>query len=732
MASTSAVIAQVKIMQLQGHSAEQSAEAFHSFMESLGKGSLELFNRLPPAGREYFRRGVEQRLRGQPGSAATIEALYSVDYTRIPPTPKVFLDSTDYVKHVSCDLFSAWRPHFLSVCDPASRVYEANVTGASGNGKTTWAMLVLSYLLCRLGHLRDPAKFYGLQARSKIVFGLYALTKDMIKEVGFDYLSEQVINGSPFFNDVMRRSPFGKEKIEWPDQRIEVITGSSALHAVGKNLFAVVADELNFFSKGEKTATRAHELVSEVSTRLEGRFISSGGDIPGIAIYISQTRTTSDYLELRIRNRKPNHRGVMVIRGPRWRFNENAYARIASKCLAEPKLLGEYPVDTVCGKVPGFRILVGDEVTDARVLDGVAQREDGSYHVQAVDPDLPVPDGRIIHVPALHFRSFEQDLYGSLRSIADEPTGSFTPFFSRKEVTEGRFDEDLVFPFTSQSVPVYERQSHRLRDFFRHELVTRVNMGRRVPIRHPEAPRYIHLDLSKGGDRTGFVMVHPSQHYQAFRSHDELEDDSSQVGETEVLKDIEVDFYLAITGGPFKEAIDYRKIRVFINFLRSLGYWIQWVTADQYMSADHNMRLRDAGFNSELLSTDRTSKPYRACRQLFNEGRIALPFPPGLTPSRWGSRKTALEKVILFQELSGLEHDVKRDKVDHRDQNPDGSRGSKDVADGLAGSIFRCLVDDVRPGGNPQNPSHRRRAEDKLNRYLQVGPHFGPHLQTGV
>lgn len=699
-------------------------EAFEQLMRQLGRGSLELFQRLPPSGRDYFRRGVEQRLRGVSGSKATVEALYSVDYDRIPPTPQVYLDSTDYVHHVACDLFPPWRPHFLHVCDPNSQVYEADVTGASGNGKTTFAMLVLSYLLCRLGHLRDPARFYGLQAKSKIVFGLYALTKDLVKEVGFDYLKEQIIDESPFFRDVMRRVPYGKEKIIWEDKRLEVITGSSQLHAVGKNLYSVVADELNFYAQGEKTASRAHDLVSEVSTRLEGRFIDFGGNIPGIAIYISQTRTTSDYLELRIRHRKSGGKGVVVIRGPRWRFNVNAYNRLAERGRQEPAFLGPHPVNTVCGPVPGFRIIVGDEVTDARVLDTAERRDDGTYLVQPIAPDEPEPDGRVVVVPAIHWRAYDDDLYGALRSIGDEPTGSFTPFFPRKDVVEACFDEEMIFPFSSQEIPVYERQSHRLQDFFEYELVTRVNMGRRVPIWHPEAPRYIHLDLSKGGDRTGMAMVHPSAHYHAARKIDE-EDDPAQVGESEVLKDIEVDFYLAIKGGPFSEAIDYRKIRVFIHFLRSIGFWIQWVTGDQYMSFDHHMRLRDAGFNAELLSTDRTSKPYRACRQVFNEGRLALPFPPGFSPQRWGSRKGALERVILFTELTGLEHDVKRDKVDHRDQNPDGSRGGKDVSDALVGAVFRCLVDDVRPGQNPQHPSHRRKMQDRLNRYMMVGPDFG-------
>lgn len=701
-------------------------DRWRAILDSLGTGSLELFERLSGPAREYFRRGVESRLRGQPGSTATIEALYASDYDRVPPSPEVFLDHPDYARHIAVDLWAPWRPHFLRVCDPASGIFECDLTGAMGLGKTSWAMLVLAYKLCRMGHLRDPARFYGLQAGSKIVFGLYALTKDLVKEVGFYDLRDKIIDPSPFFRDVMPRLPFGKEKVTWPQKRIEVITGSTALHAIGKDLFAVVADELNYYDQGEKTARKPRELVSECSRRLESRFVDFGGDIPGIAIFISQTRTTSDFLELRIREaERKRQRGVLVVRGPRWSYCPKGYERIASRARANEAYLGDHYANTPVGRVPAFRVYVGDEVSDARVLDRVERRTDGSYLVEPIDPDMGVPDGRIIPVPVIHYRAFDDDLYGALRAIADEPTGSFTPFFSRKEVIEVAFDPALVFPFRSQDVACYERQSQRLQDAFEHQMVTRVYMGRRVPLRHPEAPRYIHLDLSQGRgdgrDRTGFVMLHPSAHYQQRTALDE-QDDPAQVGEVVLTKDLEVDFYVAIKGGPFGEAIDYAKIRTFISFLRSLGYWIQWCTADQYMSADHNMRLRDAGFQSELLSTDRNSKPYRTLRQTFNEGRIVLPFPPGFSPQRWGSREDALKRVVLFNELTGLEHNVRSDKVDHRDTNPDGTRGSKDVADGLAGAVFRCLTDDVLPHQNPNKPSHLARTRDKLNRYLQVAP----------
>jgi hypothetical protein len=414
---------------------------------------------------------------------------------------------------------------------------------------------------------------------------------------------------------------------------------------------------------------------------------------------------------------------VLVVRGPRWQFSPKGYERLAARAKQDPDFLGETTVDTTAGEVPAFRVYVGDEVSDARLLDRVDRRPDGSYLVEPIDPDEEIPDGRLIHVPVVHYRAFDDDLYGALRAIADEATGSFTPFFSSRAVLEAAWDESLVFPFLSQEVACYERQAAELRDAFNVEAVTRVYMGRRTPIRHPDAPRYIHLDLSQGKgdgrDLTGFTMLHPSAHYQDAR---EYEQDQEGLAEHDLRKDLEVDFTIGIKGGPFGEAIDYAKIRRFIAYLRSVGFWIRYCTNDQYMSADHAMRLRDAGFLTDLVSTDRTSKPYRTLRQTFNERRVAVPFPPGFTPQRWGSRAEALRRIVLYNELTGLEHDVRRDKVDHRDTNPDGSRGSKDQADSLGGAAFRCLTDDVTPQQNPNRQSHHARTRDKLNRYLNLAP----------
>lgn len=704
---------------------EQELEHLERIFENVGAGSLELFSRLKPSGRSYFLSLAEPYL-AKSGATGHLDALYSVDYERRPVDPITFLDHSDYMGHVGCDLYAAWRPIFERINAHNSGIHEVIITGAMGIGKTTVAMATMAYGIYKVGLLRNPAEFYGLQRRSKIVFGLYALTKAQIHDVGFYDLRDKMLDQSPYFCEVFRRSPHGKESIHWPQKGIHVITGSGQLHAVGQNIHSLAADELNYFARGEQTATRARELVAEVSRRLESRFVQYGGGIPGVAMFLSQTRTSRDFLEQRIRDSR-NKPGVMVVRGPRWAFNPKGYD------AHDPKR-GFKPGD------PAFRVFCGDEVQDARILDNVTRRADGSYNIRPSEFGGREPEGRVLVVPVLHWKAFHDDLHGALRSIGDIPTASFTPFFPRREIIDQAFDTELRYPFPAQSFPCHERSLTRLQDLFDYAGCTTILMGRRQPIRHPGAPRYIHLDLSETGDRTGIAMVHSSGHYvEETKPVDAI--DPAGVGEGEVVKRVEVDFYIAIEAGPFKEPIDYSKIRVFVEWLRRCGYWVRKITADYHQSFDMLQRFREMGFETDKVSVDRTpSLAYKTLRQAMNEGRVRVPFPNTLRPrpldaddvravlengleldaEMQARREQGLAKIILFQELAGLEHDVTMDKVDHRDLNPDGSVGSKDVADAVCGAVWSCLMDPVSPGAHPesQQPSSHSAVVAKLNRYL--------------
>jgi len=691
-------------------------------MENVQAGSTEMFQRLTPAGRQFFLDRAGQLLTDD----EAVRALYSIDYERVPPDIATFLTHADYVGGTGFVVFPGWVPVIERACRINSGITECILTGAQGRGKTAAAMLMLLYKLTRLTCMRDPARFYGLAPRTQIVFGLYMVTKRQLRNTGFYLLRDQLIDNMPYYKDVFPRVPFGKEQITWDrgEKRILVEPASKSFHALGLSLFAVAADELNYFEQGQSSSEDAHDVVEECSARLESRFLTDYGDIPGIAVFISQTRTEADFLEQRARDKRDSDR-VLVDRGPRWeRGTSDPYKRLTT---VESQRAAPYLVDTMVGKVPGFRVYRGSETSDPRVLDTVNRRPDESWMVEPADPADSPDESRIIYVPVNHYSRFVDDLYGALRLQADCPSSTFTPFFSRRQIVEAAFHEELINPLDRQTVRCYEGQgTFRLSDTFAFQRVTNVFMGRRAPIRHPESPRYIHLDPAKGGegrDWFGIAMVHPSGHHLEERKHTALNPyDDAQVGESLVMKDVECDFYLRLTAGPRNEPIDFRKVRLFLDWLRRTGFWIRKITADGWNTLDMLQRLREIGFTTEPLSVDRTSKPHKTVRQVMNEGRLAIPYPRGYTPERWGSPEEALRRCILFNEMIGLEHNVQNDKVDHRKRNPDGSQGSKDISDALIGAAFSCLLDDVSPGENPEHTKSSRMAVDeRFNRFLIQG-----------
>lgn len=151
----------------------------------------------------------------------------------------------------------------------------------------------------------------------------------------------------------------------------------------------------------------------------------------------------------------------------------------------------------------------------------------------------------------------------------------------------------------------------------------------------------IHVDLALRHDSAGIAMAHAED------------------------RRVIIDYVQAIMAEDFPgKEIDFAVIREFIISLRGQGFNIIMVTYDSYQSADSIQRLRQAGFNADTLSVDRNTEAYDLLKELIYTGGCALPNHP-----------------LLLQELRQLEF-IKGKKVDHP------PRGSKDVADAVAGAVF--------------------------------------------
>ncbi|MCS6922603.1 MAG: hypothetical protein NZM07_11930, partial [Elioraea sp.] len=102
-----------------------------------------------------------------------------------------------------------------------------------------------------------------------------------------------------------------------------------------------------------------------------------------------------------------------------------------------------------------------------------------------------------------------------------------------------------------------------------------------------------------------------------------------------------------------------------VQLVARFGVRLVQVTFDSFQSVESQQALRRQGIVSGQLSVDRQPEPYLYLRRCFDEGRLLVPAHD-----------------LLFEELSRLEWDERKRKVDHP------PRGSKDLADALCGAVW--------------------------------------------
>jgi hypothetical protein len=170
---------------------------------------------------------------------------------------------------------------------------------------------------------------------------------------------------------------------------------------------------------------------------------------------------------------------------------------------------------------------------------------------------------------------------------------------------------------------------------------------------------HAHVDLSKSADASGLVIAHTVGARKVRRF------DATTMKDVEELKPVtRVDLVLRIVAPPHGE-IDVPRIRAILYELqRSYGMQFGKVTFDTYGSQESVKSMKDEGFDADILSVD-DATAYETLRTAIYDGRLLCYHVP-----------------TLERELVQLERGPK--KIEHP------ARGSKDLADALAGAVTNC------------------------------------------
>ena len=514
---------------------------------------------------------------------------------------------------------------------------------------TEISKLTTLYHLYLLSCLDNPQAYYGLPKATSIVFPIMAAKPHVTKKVIYDPLRHMVEN-IPYFQKHLRPSKLVESEMIFEEKNIRVTpAGVDADSILGEAVVGGVIDEINFMNvvlrskRAEVTTGRAgvydqaQTIHSSMTRRVKGRFTKPGPKI-GIVCTSSSTRYRGDFTDKR-KQQVTDHkeRGVYIY----------------DKAQYEVK-----PQENFCGE--RFRLLVGNDIlNDVRILE-----EGDSY-----------PEGaRILSIPIEYESEFRRDPHSALRDICGISTSSISPFIQRRfkiyeAITAGE-EEGLASILVKDNV------------------ILGVDGMPVVKFNHyctdPSKPRYVHVDLSKTGDRCGVAMLRYDGLATTTRSNGAIE--SLPVATIEVACSIEPDS---------NNEIDFAEVRTWIKQLRDIyGYPIKAVTYDGIFSIESIQQWRKLGMKTGNISVDRTSAPYKNLRDAYNDNRIHM-----------------FQQDVLVNELFELEFDDDKDKVDHP------VNGSKDVADAVCGAYYSLLTRRSSWVAVPERGSEQQDRPDLGDRY---------------
>jgi hypothetical protein len=305
---------------------------------------------------------------------------------------------------------------------------------------------------------------------------------------------------------------------------------------------------------------------------------------------------------------------------------------------------GRYSGDT-------FKVFIGSSTRDPFVLTHASQI-------------IGLDDVLVIDVPVELKQNFESDIYKSLQDLAGKGTWSAHKFIPSSE---------RIGTCMNRNNPVQQEIIHL--DFYEtHDQLLNYLDPAALKLTN-RAPRYIHIDVGLTKDRLGIACCYVAGYVT--RKHTNVLDGTIK----QTREPVYVFDWLICIEAKAGQEIPFYKIKEFLFLLRSqFGYPIAKISADGYQSRNLRQDLELAGFDSTIESVDRTRDPYDSFKMALLAGRLNLP------------KHSLLEREL--KHIMDLGH-----KIDHPVENPDGSRGSKDLADAACGAAWNAYQALAHQGG---------------------------------
>ncbi len=548
---------------------------------------------------------------------------------RPPVSIEEFLDSDQFVGATDIKLWPEVRKAIIEInCNwwkgaQRGAFDQGLLMGATGVGKTEIAKITVGYHAYLLTCMKNPQAWYGLPSVTSIVIPVMGAKPHVVNKVVYAPL-RKMIEAMPYFQKYAPMDKYVESEVYLREKNIRIVkAGGDEDQILGEAVIGGIIDEINFMAvvqrskKAEVTSGRAgmydqaEQVHHRMTTRKKGRF-QRPGPLIGIVFSSSSTRYKGDFTDkLRAFVERNKVKTTYV-------FNRRQYDVV--------------PADRFSGET--FRLVIGNDIHhDTRVL----------------EPEETVPEGAWVeNVPVEYLNDFKTKPYDTLRDVLGISSNALSPFIkSRHKIFECI---ELGLERGLESMLVKD-----------HVILSIDGMPHLKPGAYcvnPSKPRYVHIDLSRTGDRCGIAMLR----------FDGLVEVGRKNGETEMMPTATAEMVCTIQPDANNE-IDIAEVRAFVRQLKSrYGFPIKAVSYDGFDSRESIQQWRKDGMRACALSVDRSDVPYKQFRDAMYDVRIIL-----------------LNDKVVTDEILDLEYDEDKKKIDHP------VAGSKDASDSVCGAYTNML-----------------------------------------
>ena len=506
-----------------------------------------------------------------------------------------------------------------------------------GAGKDFTIVRTLTYVCYWLCCLNNPQEYFRVGRDTPIVIANMSVNEDHAKDVFFSQFTtclRSVINpatGNNFFEELGVDLREGKDiqtrKVELPNHITAYALDSSKYAGEGKNILFAVFDEIAEF-RFDKAKQRYENLKNTAFSRFPEHY--------KIAM-LSYPRDEYDFLMTHMKE---------VQNWPE-ELKSKVYIKVAapwevrSKEGAHPDLIRKRLYRTKADYIQMYR-------TDP--IDAM-RRYECKFPETGINRFLKKFD--IVLSKCVNFdrpSPFVWESIGKEKEI----------YLTEKELNEITLQPWFKNAYTYEIYQLEQKLLERPND---EQLKKKLDLEIQ---KHENAQYFVHIDLSRGiKDCAGLAIIHPY-----FISP--------------TITGYYVDLVIQIR--PEETEIDFEEIRRFIFMLNDKGFDIAKVTLDGFQSVDFSQIIKKRGIDSDIISVDRSRKPYDTFKSLLYQGKVNM-----------------YNYLVLVRELKELIVTPKG-KVDHPEESQQRLKeeglkeGSKDCSDAVCGAIYTAVLQETEFG----------------------------------